>query len=104
MCGLVGVGWWGGGFRYAWVFSRFRCVFGLRSVSSADSVDGVLEQGLRYKDYQLLRCEQVLEGRLNVGLGSVKRFKDVKELAADLAECGVLEWWRRGMGFAREEG
>ena len=84
--------------------SHLKCALGLRSVSCANFVDEDSEQGLRYKDYQLLRSEQVLEGRLNVGLGSVKRFKDVKELAADLAACGVLEWWRRGMGFAREEG
>lgn len=29
--------------------------------------------------------------------GSVREFDSLKELAAELKECGVLNWWRKHM-------
>ena len=74
-------------------------------------------QRLRYKQFQLLKLELVedkrdLEGKkknvLRVNLvenrgnlegekGEVREFESLKELAAALEKCGVLEWWRRYM-------
>lgn len=36
-------------------------------------------------------------GRLEGKSGSVREFDSLKELAAELKECGVLDWWRRHM-------
>ncbi|KAL9127188.1 MAG: hypothetical protein Q9217_003896 [Psora testacea] len=58
---------------------------------------------LRYKDYQQLRSEQVETGRLDIAIGGLKEFESMKGLAADLIECGLLEWWEQGMGFSRGE-
>ena len=37
------------------------------------------------------------EGRLKGEMGSVKEFDSLKELAAELKECGVLNWWKKHM-------
>ena len=58
-------------------------------------------QGLRYKDYQHVCSEQVDTGRLDVSFGSSKEFITLKDLAADLKECGVTEWWEEAMGFMK---
>ena len=36
-------------------------------------------------------------GGLEGKRGDVKEFDSLKELAAELEKCGVLEWWRRHM-------
>lgn len=58
-------------------------------------------QKLRYKNLQVLRVEAVdlrQAGRLQAGAG-VKEFTEMGDLSAYLGECGVLEWWRRNMGY-----
>lgn len=59
---------------------------------------------LRYKDFQLLRVEEVgqEEGRLRVEKGSVREFESMKGLARALEECGVIGWWQGVMGFKKE--
>ena len=77
----------------------------------------IVRQRLRYKQFQLLKLELVedrrnLEGkkkdvlRLNLvddrghlegEKGEVREFESLKELAAALQKCGVLEWWMRHM-------
>ena len=37
------------------------------------------------------------DGRLKGSRGTVREFHTLKELAAELKECGVLDWWRRHM-------
>ena len=37
------------------------------------------------------------EGRLKGERGSVKEFNSLKELAAELKKCRVLNWWRKHM-------
>lgn len=55
-------------------------------------------QRLRYKQFQLLGLEAVeSRGGLEGKRGDVKEFDSLKELAAELEKCGVLEWWRRHM-------
>ena len=36
--------------------------------------------------------------------GAVKEFESMKDLASDLTECGILDWWRVNMGFTKGEG
>ncbi len=36
-------------------------------------------------------------GKLEGKKGEVREFDSLKELAAELQKCGVLEWWRRYM-------
>ncbi|MDI1485021.1 MAG: hypothetical protein OHK93_000155 [Ramalina farinacea] len=57
---------------------------------------------LRYKDYHHVRSEVVNDGQLSLPFGHVKEFETMKALAADLDECGVLEWWEEAMGFTRK--
>ena len=60
-------------------------------------------RGLRYKDYQLLKMEEVPTGggMLGVDAGNVREFEEMKELGKFLEECEVREWWREHMGFAK---
>ena len=58
---------------------------------------------LRYKDYQLLRMELVEKGDLGLEVGHVREFGDMKDLGKYLEECGIWQWWREHMGFARVE-
>ncbi len=66
------------------------------------SLTSLKTQNLRYKDYQLLRSESVEQGRLQVEPGKVKEFGSIKALAAELGECGILDWWNLSMGFKVE--
>lgn len=62
------------------------------------------KQRLRYKDYKLLCAEAVEQGRLLVKTGDVKEFHSLRELAQDLAECEIVDWWNIHMGFTKGEG
>lgn len=42
-------------------------------------------------------------GRLPGGAG-LREFSEMKDLSAYLGECGVLEWWRRNMGYIHSLG
>lgn len=59
-------------------------------------------QNLRYKDYQFLRSEAVEQGQLLIQPGKAKEFESMKALAAELGQCGILDWWNRNMGFKGE--
>ena len=37
------------------------------------------------------------DGRLKGRRGTVREFDSLKDLAAALRECGVLDWWRKHM-------
>ncbi|MCJ1274168.1 hypothetical protein MMC21_001963 [Puttea exsequens] len=60
-------------------------------------------KGLRYKDFQLLRSEAVDQGELGIRRGLVSEFESMKSLAANLARCNVLGWWRLHMGFTKSD-
>lgn len=62
-------------------------------------VDTVHE--LRYKDYQLVSPTAVLPGRA-AGADDLFAFQEVesvKEFGAKMEEKGILEWWRKAMGY-----
>jgi len=60
---------------------------------------------LRYKDFQLLRKVAKVEPAPNVEVDPVRRGKGfeeldtVQEFAGKMQHLGVLQWWRRAMGF-----
>jgi len=62
---------------------------------------------LRYKDYRLMKKEEVSDrkGRLDqlgVKQGSVREFGDMKDFGGFLAgDEELLRWWRRNMGFVK---
>ncbi|KAK0119683.1 hypothetical protein ONS95_011119 [Cadophora gregata] len=59
---------------------------------------------LRYKDYQLMKREDVGEKGLDVGPGDVKELTGMKELGAFLERNReIYEWWRVGMGYKKGE-
>lgn len=60
---------------------------------------------LRYKDYQLMKREEVDKRGLDVEPGDVKELTSMKELGAFLEKNGgIYEWWRVGMGYKKDEG
>ncbi|KAF2848847.1 hypothetical protein T440DRAFT_148640 [Plenodomus tracheiphilus IPT5] len=66
-------------------------------------------QRLRYKDFQLVKkpAEKVVEPgeekEAKVSNGKLEEVENVKEYGARMEALGVLEWWRRGMGYASDE-
>ncbi|KAH7355123.1 hypothetical protein BKA65DRAFT_605109 [Rhexocercosporidium sp. MPI-PUGE-AT-0058] len=59
---------------------------------------------LRYKDYHLMKREEVERRGLDVEPGEVKELSSMKELGAFLEGSGeMLEWWRVGMGYKKDE-
>ena len=60
---------------------------------------------LRYKDFRVVKIEEIMErgdGGLKLGgAGRVREFEEMKELGAYLEECGIRQWWRVHMGFAK---
>ena len=60
---------------------------------------------LRYKDFRVAKIEEVIEGGAGGlkpgGNGQVREFEEMKELGAYLEECGIWQWWREHMGFAK---
>jgi hypothetical protein len=60
-------------------------------------------QKLRYKDYQLLKKEQVDTARLNVPQGMVEELTSMKDLGAFLSQDEKLyRWWRVNMGYQKD--
>ena len=61
-------------------------------------------KGLRYKDYQSMRAEEVRAGLSSVRGGKPKsrRCDDMKEWTAILEKEGILGWWKEAMGYAKE--
>lgn len=60
---------------------------------------------LRYKDYQLVapaaRAPEGINGdAAEVSLGTVEEVDAVRDMAAVMEGKGLLEWWRKAMGFA----
>lgn len=61
------------------------------------------EQKLRYKDYQLMKKEEVDRARMSVPEGEVQEIASVKDLGALLSRDGELyRWWRVNMGYEKE--
>jgi hypothetical protein len=63
-------------------------------------------QGLRYKDYQLMKKEEVGSVGMSVERGEVVEVATVKEFAALLVRDGngeLYRWWRVGMGYAKDQ-
>jgi hypothetical protein len=62
-------------------------------------------QRLRYKDFQLVKKPAEKElGRSakldeRVPYGKLEEADSVKEFGARMEDMGVLEWWRKGMGY-----
>jgi hypothetical protein len=101
---------WGNlGFPHAGLRKVLVCLQSITSVLKFSSehlgvkpLTSLKTQNLRYKDYQFLRSESVEQGRLQVEPGKVKEFDSIKALAAELGECGILDWWNLSMGFKVE--
>ena len=59
---------------------------------------------MRYKDYQLLKKEEVDQARLDVEEGTAMEVTSVKELGAFLERDQVLwKWWRVWMGYQKDD-
>ncbi|PVH82191.1 hypothetical protein DL98DRAFT_457217 [Cadophora sp. DSE1049] len=59
---------------------------------------------LRYKDYQLMKREEVEKRGLNIEPGDVKELTSMKELGAFLeGNREIYEWWRVGMGYKKDD-
>ncbi|KAG4421984.1 hypothetical protein IFR04_004843 [Cadophora malorum] len=59
---------------------------------------------LRYKDYQLMKREEVEKRGLDNEPGDVKELTSMKELGAFLdGNREIYEWWRVGMGYKKDE-
>lgn len=65
-------------------------------------------KALRYKDFRVQRMTEKTttssSGRLQVDDGEVLEVdRDLKRFAELLGKWGVRDWWRVGMGWAKEE-
>jgi len=61
--------------------------------------------GLRYKDYQLVSPTSVVPGRAFAAAGDSFDFEEVgtvKDFGAKMQEKGILDWWRKAMGYVSE--
>lgn len=64
---------------------------------------------LRYKDYQLLKKETLVLHTVNEGLaaildrGKVLEIEKLNEFGTILGDRELLSWWRKAMGFVKEE-
>jgi hypothetical protein len=74
-----------------------------RSFESVQSwVDTVHD--LRYKDYQLVAPVATMPESAEVGaradgLGTLKEVEAVRDIAAVMEKKGLLDWWRKAMGY-----
>ena len=66
-------------------------------------------QRLRYKDFQLatklaeLQLEEDVELKSrNVSISKLEELDTVKDFGARMEALGVLQWWRKGMGYVSE--
>ncbi|KAF9738307.1 hypothetical protein PMIN06_006817 [Paraphaeosphaeria minitans] len=63
-------------------------------------------QRLRYKDFQLVKkpSEKLPEGSEGpVTYGKAEEVESVKDFGARIQELGIWAWWRKGMGYVRED-
>ena len=61
--------------------------------------------GLRYKDYQLVSPTSIVPGRAIAAAGDSFDFEEVgtvKDFGAKMQEKGILDWWRKAMGYLSE--
>jgi hypothetical protein len=59
---------------------------------------------LRYKDYQLVAPAAAMEPCVRLGSnGVLDEVATVKEMSAVFQKHGMLEWWRKSMGFMKED-
>lgn len=65
-------------------------------------------QNLRYKDYQLIAKPDALNARISKELASrpsttgLHEVETVKTFGEMMKQFGLLEWWRRSMGYVNE--
>ncbi|KAF2116865.1 hypothetical protein BDV96DRAFT_645270 [Lophiotrema nucula] len=67
-------------------------------------------QRLRYKDYQLatkpaelqLESDDAEVKSREVPVGKLEELDSVKDFGARMEKLGVLQWWRKGMGYVNE--
>ncbi len=60
------------------------------------------EQKLRYKDYHLMKKEEVKDRGLDVQPGTVTELASMKELGSFLERNGEMyEWWKVHMGYRK---
>lgn len=61
-------------------------------------------QGLRYKDYNLAVPVAEQAGSSQLGQeGSLEEVDSVKEMAARMHDERLRAWWRKGMGFEKDQ-
>ncbi|KAF2257192.1 hypothetical protein BU26DRAFT_412534 [Trematosphaeria pertusa] len=66
-------------------------------------------QGLRYKDFQLVKkpaakaVEELGGNEKDVHYGKLEEVESVKEFGARMQEMGVWAWWRKGMGYVHDD-
>jgi hypothetical protein len=66
-------------------------------------------QRLRYKDFQLLKKpaekqpDTHTHNTSNVPYGKLQEMDTVKEFGAQMESFGVLSWWRKAMGYAKDD-
>jgi len=61
--------------------------------------------GLRYKDYQLVSSTAILAGKPFRPAKESFGFEEVdtvKEFSARMEQKGILDWWRKAMGYISE--
>lgn len=55
---------------------------------------------LRYKDYQLAcSVNQASSYAEDAAAGVLEEVETVKEMAMRMDQAGLMNWWRKGMGF-----
>lgn len=59
---------------------------------------------LRYKDYQLATAPETMKQPIWLGsAGTLEEVDVVKDMAAKMEQAGLRDWWKKGMGFAKDE-
>lgn len=77
-------------------------VQGQQRVDVQSWVDIVHE--LRYKEFQLVVSVSHMKTERWVGVqGALEEVDSVKGMATKMNEHGLREWWRKGMGFIKDE-
>lgn len=59
---------------------------------------------LRYKDYRLAIAPTLMDNKIWMGSqGLLEEVDTVKALGQKFDEVGLRNWWRKGMGFSKED-
>ncbi|KAJ8060453.1 hypothetical protein OCU04_010778 [Sclerotinia nivalis] len=61
-------------------------------------------KNLRYKNFELMKKEEVDWRRLDVPIGKVKQLESLKDYGIEVGKDEILrKWWRLHMGFVKGE-